>query len=59
MNSLLLMKTTLPWYNSLQLLPSYIYDPWLEGTFDEMFEHLDNTTINKRQADDDNDEPSK
>ena len=27
MNSLLLMKTTLPWYSSLQLLPSYIYDP--------------------------------
>ena len=21
------MKTTLPWYSSLQLLPSYIYDP--------------------------------
>ena len=30
-----------------------------EGTFDEMFEHLNNTTINKRQAEDDNDEPSK
>ena len=28
MNSLLLMKTTLPWYSGLQLLPSYIYDPW-------------------------------
>ena len=28
MNSLLIMKTTLPWYSSLQLLPSYIYDPW-------------------------------
>ena len=27
MNSLLLMKTTLPWYSGLQLLPSYIYDP--------------------------------
>ena len=22
------MKTTLPWYSSLQLLPSYIHDPW-------------------------------
>ena len=31
MNSLLLMKTTLPWYSGLQLLPSYIYDPWLIG----------------------------
>ena len=28
MNSLLLMKTTLPWYSSLQLLPSYIHYPW-------------------------------
>ena len=28
MNSLLLMKTTLPWYSSFQLLPSYIDDPW-------------------------------
>ena len=27
MNSLLLMKTTLPWYSGLQPLPSYIYDP--------------------------------
>ena len=27
-NSLLLMKTTLPQYSGLQLLPSYIYDPW-------------------------------
>ena len=25
MNSLLLMKTSLPWYSSLQLLPSYIW----------------------------------
>ena len=25
------MKTTLPWYSSLQLLPSYIYDPWALG----------------------------
>ena len=24
------MKTTLPWYSSLQLLPSYIYDPWFK-----------------------------
>ena len=24
------MKTTLPWYSGLQLLPSYIYDPWLQ-----------------------------
>ena len=31
MNSLLLMKTTLPWYSNLQLLPSYIYDPWLSS----------------------------
>ena len=23
------MKTTLPWYSSLQLLPSYIDDPWV------------------------------
>ena len=30
MNSLLLMKMTLPWYSSLQLLPSYIYDLWVE-----------------------------
>ena len=29
MNSLLLMKTTLPWYSSLQLLPAYIDDPWV------------------------------
>ena len=35
MNSLLLMKTTLPWYSSLQPLPSYIHGtihpiyPWL------------------------------
>ena len=29
MNSLLQMKTTLPWYRSLQLLPSYIHDPWV------------------------------
>ena len=28
MNSLLLMKTTLPWYSGLQLLPSYIDNPW-------------------------------
>ena len=28
MNSLLLMKKTLPWYSGLQLLPSYIHDPW-------------------------------
>ena len=28
MNSLLLLKTTLQWYSGLQLLPSYIYDPW-------------------------------
>ena len=33
MNSLLLMKTTLPWYSGLQLLPSYIYDPWVKGYF--------------------------
>ena len=31
-NSLLLMKTTLPWYSSLQLLPSYIYDHWSEDS---------------------------
>ena len=24
------MKTTLPWYSGLQLLPSYIYDPWIQ-----------------------------
>ena len=28
-NCLLLMKPTLPWYSSLQLLPSYIHDPWV------------------------------
>ena len=33
MNSLLLMKTTLPWYSSLQLLPSYIYDPCYKHCF--------------------------
>ena len=27
MNSLLLMKTTLPWYSGLQLVPSHIYNP--------------------------------
>ena len=37
MNSLLLMKTTLPWYSSLQLLPSYIYDPWLCRNFTSMY----------------------
>ena len=26
------MKTTLPWYSSLQLLPSCIYDPWSPPT---------------------------
>ena len=26
------MKTTLPWYSSLQLLPSYIHDPWSQLT---------------------------
>ena len=39
MNSLLLMKMTLPWYSSLQLLPSYIYDPclhWTAVTLDNM-----------------------
>ena len=38
MNSLLIMKTTLPWYSGLQLLPSYIYDPWLHPLL------LDNVT---------------
>ena len=33
MTNLLLMKTTLPWFSSLQLLPSYIHDPWLSCTF--------------------------
>ena len=37
----------------------YLQGKKATGTFDEMFEHLDNTTINKRQAEDDNDEPSK
>ena len=26
------MKTTLPWYSGLQLLPSYIHDPWSPPT---------------------------
>ena len=38
MNSLLLMKTTLPWYSGLQLLPSYVYDPWLKDFFTSAIE---------------------
>ena len=36
MHSLLLMKTTLPWYSGLQLLPSYIYDPWTGSTLSSL-----------------------
>ena len=41
MNSLLLMKTTLPWYSGLQLLPSCIYDHWvkqIQSTNDEAYD---------------------
>ena len=40
MNCLLLMKTTLPWNSGLQLLPSYIYDPWVQCSFHAEFRNL-------------------
>ena len=43
MNSLLLMKTTLPWYSGLQLLPSYIYDPWIKSISNENYPLLSHT----------------
>ena len=43
MNSLLLMKTTLPWYSGFQLLPSYIYDPWLYQSCGELGTQIQHT----------------